>query len=92
MGISGDVRSGQFRVVAKSVEGHTWRDADGNDFPPESSQNGYGPYWIGLTGSLCLHAVEDGTPEAHPGCIGLQEKDARDIFGILINGSELKIR
>lgn len=92
VGISGDVRSGQFRVVAKSAEGHTWRDADGNDFPPESSQNGYGPYWIGLTGSLCLHAVEDGTPEAHPGCIGLKEKDARDIFGILINGSELKIR
>lgn len=92
VGISGDVRSGQFRVVAKSAEGHTWRDPDGNDFPPESSQNGYGPYWIGLTGSLCLHAVEDGTPEAHPGCIGLKEKDARDIFGILINGSELKIR
>ena len=91
VGISGDVRPGQFRVVAKSAQGHTWRDADGNDFPPESSENGYGPYWVGLTGSLCLHAIEDGTPEAHAGCIGLQEKDARDIFGILINGSELKI-
>jgi LysM repeat protein len=91
VGISGETRPGQFRVVAKSAHGHTWRDADGNDFPPESSENGYGPYWIGLTGSLCLHAIEDGTPEAHAGCIGLKEKDARDIFGILINGSELKI-
>lgn len=91
VGISGDVRPGQFRVVAKSAQGHTWRDADGNDFPPESSENGYGPYWVGLTGSLCLHTVADGTPEGHAGCIGLQEKDARDIFGILINGSELKI-
>ena len=85
VGISGDVRPGQFRVVAKSAQGHTWRDADGNDFPPESSENGYGPYWVGLTGSLCLHTVADGTPEGHAGCIGLQEKDARDIFGILIN-------
>ena len=91
VGISGDTRPGQFRVVAKSAQGHNWRDADGNDFPPESSENGYGPYWVGLTGSLCLHTIDEGTPEGHAGCIGLQEKDARDIFGILINGSELKI-
>ncbi len=91
VGTSGNASPGQFRVVAKSAQGHTWRDSDGNDFPPESSENGYGPYWVGLTGSLCLHAVDDDTPEAHAGCIGLQEKDARDIFGILINGSELKI-
>ncbi len=91
VGTTGDVRPGQFRVVAKSAQGHTWRDADGNDFPPESSENGYGPYWVGLTGSLCLHTVDDGTPEGHAGCIGLQEKDARDIFGILISGSEVKI-
>ncbi len=91
VGISGEARPGQYRVVAKSAQGHTWRDADGNDFPPESSENGYGPYWIGLTGSLCLHAIDDYTPEAHAGCIGLREEDARDIFGILINGSELTI-
>ncbi len=91
VGTTGNVRPGQFRVVAKSAQGHIWRDADGNDFPPESSENGYGPYWVGLTGSLCLHTIDDGTPEGHAGCIGLQEKDARDIFGILINGSELKI-
>ena len=91
MGISGGVDTGQYRAVAKAVQGHTWRDADGNDFPPESSENGYGPYWIGLTGSLCMHAINDDTPEGHAGCIGLRAKDAKDIYGILTEGSEVKI-
>ena len=91
VGVSGDAQPGQYRVVAKAAQGHTWRDADGNDFPPESSENGYGPWWIGLTGSLCIHAIDENTPVGHAGCIGLREKDAKDIFGILIDGSELKI-
>ena len=91
MGVSGGVNTGQYRAVAKAVQGHTWRDADGNDFPPESSENGYGPYWIGLTGSLCMHAINDDAPEGHAGCIGLRAKDAKDIYGILTEGSEVKI-
>ena len=91
LGISGDPRPGDFNVVAKSVQGHTWRDADGNDFPPESPQNGYGPYWIGMTGSLCIHSVKEGEISGHSGCIGLSEKDAKDIFGILANRSVVKV-
>lgn len=91
IGISGEPGPGDYRVVAKSVQGQTWRDADGNDFPPESSENGYGPYWLGLSGSLCIHAVPDSTLDGHPGCIGLREKDAKDVFGILTNAANLKI-
>lgn len=91
LGISGDPRPGQFNVVAKSVQGHTWRDADGNDFPPDAPENGYGPYWIGMTGSLCIHAINDDEIPGHSGCIGLLEKDAKDIFGILANRSQIKV-
>ena len=91
LGISGDPRPGDYNVVAKSVHGHTWRDADGNDFPPESPENGYGPYWIGMTGSLCIHSVSEEEIFGHSGCIGLSEKDAKDIFGILANRSKVKV-
>ena len=91
LGISGNPRPGDYNVVAKSVQGHTWRDADGNDFPPESPENGYGPYWIGMTGSLCIHAVTENEISGHSGCIGLSEKDAKDIFGILANRSKVKV-
>ena len=91
LGISGNPRPGDYNVVAKSVQGHTWRDADGNDFPPESPENGYGPYWIGMTGSLCIHAVSDAEISGHSGCVGLSEKDAKDIFGILANRSKVKV-
>ena len=91
LGISGNPRPGDYNVVAKSVHGHTWRDADGNDFPPESPENGYGPYWIGMTGSLCIHAVSADEISGHSGCVGLSEKDAKDIFGILANHSKVKV-
>lgn len=91
IGISGDPRPGEFNVVAKSVQGHTWRDADGNDFAPDSPENGYGPYWIGMTGSLCIHAISNDEIPGHSGCIGLSEKDAKDIFGILANRSTVKV-
>ena len=91
LGISGNPRPGEFNVVAKSVQGHTWRDAEGNDFPPESPENGYGPYWIGMTGSLCIHTVANEEISGHSGCIGMSEKDAKDIFGILANRSKVKV-
>lgn len=91
IGISGDPAPGQYRVLAKSVVGHSWRDASGKEYPPESPQNGYGPNWIGLSGSLCIHAVADNVGSTHTGCIGLGSKDAKDVFGILSKSSSVTI-
>lgn len=91
MGISGNPKPGDYRVLAKSVVGHSWRDAAGNEYPPGSPQNGYGPNWIGLSGSLCIHSVSDGIAGTHTGCIGLNSKDAKDVFGILSKSSTVKI-
>jgi len=91
VGISGNPDQGDYKVMVKSPQGFTWRDATGKEYPPESPGNGYGPYWIGLTGSLCVHAVPSGTPHGHRGCIGLAEEDAKDVFGILSKESQISI-
>ena len=91
IGISGNPHEGNFNVMVKSPKGYTWRDANGKEYPAGAPGNGYGPYWIGLTDSLCIHAVPPGTPHGHHGCIGLSEKDAKDVFGILSKESQLSI-
>lgn len=91
IGVSGDVATGNYRVLAKAAEGFRWRDASGTEYPPESPLNGYGPHWIGLSGSLCLHALKDNATEGHHGCIGLNPTDAADIFQILSQASTVTI-
>lgn len=91
VGISGNPRPGEFRVLIKSAVGHNWRDSKGNSYPPGAPENGYGPNWIGLSGSLCIHSVDDSATDGHHGCIGLNPKDAKDVFAILTDGSSVKI-
>ncbi len=91
VGISGEPKPGTFEVLLKSETGHAWRDSNGVDYPPGTKENGYGPHWIGLSGSLCIHAVTDETVDGHAGCIGLSATDAVDLFAILSEGSQLKI-
>lgn len=91
VGISGNPGKGHYKVMVKSPTGYTWRDANGKEYAPGTPGNGYGPYWIGLSGSLCIHAVPSGTPHGHRGCIGLSEADAKDIYGILSKQSQISI-
>ena len=91
VGSSGTPRPGEFGVVLKSKEGFTWRDSTGTEYAPDSPDNGYGPNWIGLSGSLCIHAVDDGTKDGHHGCIGLNSRDAEDLFAILSENSTVTI-
>lgn len=91
VGVSGNPSGGKYNVVVKSQNGYTWRDASGKDHPAGSPENGYGPYWIGLSNSLCVHAIRPGTTNGHPGCIGLKENDAKDVFGILSKDSQIRI-
>lgn len=91
VGISGSPRPGEFQVLVKSATGHSWRDSAGNEYAPDAPENGYGPHWIGLSGSLCIHAISDSAQDGHHGCIGLNESDAKDVFAILAEGSTVKI-
>jgi hypothetical protein len=91
IGVSGNVTAGDYRVLAKAVEGFRWRDSSGAEYAPDSPLNGYGPHWIGLSGSLCMHALKDGATEGHHGCIGLNPTDAADVFQILSQASTVSI-
>jgi lipoprotein-anchoring transpeptidase ErfK/SrfK len=91
VGISGMPQLGEYRVLAKSAEGHDWFDADKNKYPPSSPENGYGPNWIGLSKSLCIHAIDNSATNGHSGCIGLTAQDSKDVFAILSDGSNVKI-
>lgn len=91
VGISGEPKPGSFKVLVKSELGFAWRDSDGIDYPPGTPENGYGPNWIGLTESLCIHAIPDSAQHGHHGCIGLSPKDAKDVFAILAEDSEVTI-
>jgi len=91
IGISGDPKPGSHRVLLKSADGHAWRDANGIEYPPGSSENGYGPNWIGLSGSLCIHAINDSVQNGHRGCIGLSLDDSKDVFAILGTASSVKL-
>ena len=91
VGSAGSPRQGDFKVVGKLPNGHDWADASGA-YPPGHPNNHYGKNWIGLEGSLCLHAVDANTVDGHQGCIGLSEKDASDLFSILSEGSTVSIR
>ncbi len=91
VGVSGKPKEGTYAVMVKSAEGYAWRDESGKQYPPGSPENGYGPYWIGLTQHLCVHAVPNGTASGHRGCIGLSVKDAKDIYGMLSRDSKISI-
>ena len=91
VGTSGTPRPGKFKVVGKLPNGHDWQDASGI-YPPGHPNNHYGKNWIALEGSLCLHAVDANIVDGHPGCIGLSDKDATDLFSILSEGSTVTIR
>jgi len=91
VGISGEPRPGDYSVMLKAAEGFAWRDSNGVDYPPGAPQNGYGPNWIGLSGSLCIHAIADDAVAGHHGCIGLKATDAADVFAILSESSRVKI-
>jgi hypothetical protein len=91
VGVSGSPRPGDFKVLVKAEQGHEWRDEKGV-YPPNDPRNQYGRFWIGLEGQLCLHAIEANKSNGHLGCLGLSEKDAKDLFAILSEGSTVTIR
>lgn len=91
IGISGQPRPGTFGVMMKSAQGQTWRDSNGTFYEPSSPLNGYGAFFIGIEGELCIHAANDDKQDGHYGCFGLSPKDAEDVFNILSESSKVTI-
>ena len=86
-------RPGSYQVQLKQP-GRPFYDEAQQLIPVGDVNNPYGNVWIDLGSNLSIH----GTPRAATGigqshrCIGLNEIDARDIYGILTEGSQVIIR
>ena len=85
-------RAGEFTVREKQTE-KTFIDRDGRMIALGDDANPYGGYWIGLDGSLGIHgaAAPNGT-RSSTGSIVVSPQDARDLFAILSEDSQVVIR
>ena len=83
---------GTFVVQAKQ-KARPYIGVDGTTFAADDPRNPYGEFWLDLGNRLSIHA----SPSMQPGvsglgCIQMNTADARDIFGILSEGSSVTIR
>ena len=87
-------KTGEFSVRQKELE-RTFVDRDGRTIKPGEDANPYGPYWIGLDGSLGIHGAapppRSGNRQS-TGSIIVSPEDARDLFAILSEDSRVLIR
>jgi lipoprotein-anchoring transpeptidase ErfK/SrfK len=65
---------------------------DGRMIAGNDPNNPYGGWWISLGGEVSLHGSPATPSEKTAGCIALSPQDAKDVYGILSIGSEVKIR
>lgn len=91
VGISGNPQPGDYRVLEKNESGHEWKDVNGS-YPPMHPKNQYGRFWIGLEGQLCIHAIAADRQAGHLGCVGLRDKEAKELFSFLSRGSTVTIK
>jgi hypothetical protein len=83
---------GDHKVIDKKSQQKTYVGFDGRIIPANDPSNPYGEYWISLGGETCIHGSPV-VPASRPlGCISLSPQDAKDVYGILSIGSEVRIR
>jgi lipoprotein-anchoring transpeptidase ErfK/SrfK len=81
---------GSYSVLAKQSE-RTYYPLSGANIPAGDPRNPYGDMWLDLGNQMCIHGSPQ-QPTANPaGCIQLRPSDARDVFGILSQGSSVSI-
>ena len=85
-------KAGMFEVVDRQTK-RTYYGASSNVLKHSDPRNPYGGYWIDLGEGLCIHGSAEMFSEdlANAGCISLAPIDARDIYNILVNGSQVEI-
>ncbi len=102
----GDLYAGRFEIAVGSdpapKEGtytvqdkllaKTFYDKSGLPIPPGSPSNPYGSMWIDLGNSLSIHGSPSPTRPTTAGCISVNGNHAKDLVGILSQGSSVTIR
>ena len=83
-------KEGTYTVQGKKTD-KTFYDRVGTPIPAGNPNNPYGDVWMDLGGMLSIH----GSPASIPtdqGCISLASESAKDLYGILSQGSSVTIR
>jgi len=83
---------GDYRVVDKRSQQKTYVGFDGRMIPANDPANPYGGWWISLGGEVAIHGSPATPGNKTLGCISLSPQDAKDVYGIVSIGSEVKIR
>ena len=86
-------RPGIYRVQLKQP-GRPFDNDSQQPIPAGDTNNPYGNVWIDLGGNMGIHGSSRIARNGNLGqrCIGLSETDARDVYGILTEGSQVIIR
>jgi lipoprotein-anchoring transpeptidase ErfK/SrfK len=82
---------GTYKVVDKRSQQKTYVGFDGRVIPANDPANPYGGWWISLGGEVAIHGSPLTPQPKTVGCISLSPQDAKDVYGILSVGSEVKI-
>ncbi len=81
-------------AVQNKAPDRTYIGPDGRTIPANDPTNPYGQCWIDLGTKACIH----GSPQSSApgtqalGCISLSPQDARDVYAMLVPGSQVLIR
>jgi hypothetical protein len=83
---------GDYKVIDKRSQQKTYVGFDGRMIPGNDPANPFGGWWISLGGEVAIHGSPSIPGDKTLGCISLSPQDAKDIYGILSIGSEVRIR
>lgn len=83
-------KEGNFTVLQKMVD-RPFYNPGGGAIAPHAPGNPYGGHWLGLEDQLCIHGSGP-SADSSRGCIGLNARDAADVFAILSVGSRVIVR
>jgi len=84
---------GEFKVIDKRSQQKSYVGfVDGRVIPANDPSNPYGGWWLSLGGEVALHGSPAIPGDQTLGCMALSTQDAKDVYGILSIGSEVKIR
>ncbi|MEM7477779.1 MAG: L,D-transpeptidase family protein [Planctomycetota bacterium] len=85
-------KAGSFEVVDRSRQ-RSYYGTGAVVLDKDDPRNPYGGYWINLGNDLCIHgSAQMPSPDLKgAGCISLAPRDAKHLYSILSNGSQVKI-
>jgi hypothetical protein len=85
---------GEFAVQEK-IKNPTWYNPEGGQIDKDDPMNPLGEYWIGLGDHIGIHGTIDpqsiGSARSR-GCIHMRDADIAQVFGLLGQGSIVRIR